>query len=382
MVLRNTLIEDNEINRLRERIGKELRVYQHNTAAAQDSVTWMAYAVGDDNPLWLDAGYAAQTRYGCTLAPPYFLYSVLIPSGALAGGLPGVHSFFGGNEWRFFKPIRVNTPVSASAKLVDVTEKQGAYAGRTVVLTVEATYKDGRGVVLATARGWSLRTEREAARQRGKYAKFPPPAYTPEQSKLIEEICSSRKPRGATLLYWDEVAEGDELPILAKGPLAREDMEAYIAATGSVKSTYYRVKDFRKHPAFYFSDPYTNNWEPVSMVNLYAYAAEAVGIPRPYDMGSQRICWLAHMLTGWMGDDGFLEKLDVKVVRPNLFGETQFCKGKVAGKSVEGERNLVDIDVWCENQHGEKTTVGRASVSLFSKRVVRYWSPDPSPGDV
>ncbi len=130
MVLRNTLIEDIEIDRLKERIGKELRVNLHKTAATQDSITWMAYAVGDDNPLWLNSGYAAYTRYGCTLAPPYFLYSVLIPSGALAGGLPGVHSFFGGNEWRFFKPIRVNTAISASAKLVNVTEKQGAYAGR------------------------------------------------------------------------------------------------------------------------------------------------------------------------------------------------------------------------------------------------------------
>jgi hypothetical protein len=47
--------------------------------------------------------------------------------------------------------------------------------------------------------------------------------------------------------------------MLAKGPLAREYMEAYIAATGSVKSTFYRVKDFRKHPVFYFSDPYTSS---------------------------------------------------------------------------------------------------------------------------
>jgi len=65
----------------------------------------MAYAVGDDNPLWLDAGrIAAQTRYGCTLAPPYFLYSVLIPSGALGGRLAGVHSFSAATSGGFSSP--------------------------------------------------------------------------------------------------------------------------------------------------------------------------------------------------------------------------------------------------------------------------------------
>jgi len=67
------------------------------------------------------------------------------------------------------------------------------------VVTVEATYKDDRGVVLATARGWSLRTEREAARNGESMPSFRPPP-TPRSRATDPRKSVLRGARGATLL--------------------------------------------------------------------------------------------------------------------------------------------------------------------------------------
>ena len=214
----------------------------------------------------------------------------------------------------------MNTRISASAKLIDVTEKKSTYGGRSVIATVEVSYKDQNNSVLAVAKGWSIRVEREAGRQRGKYSGIVPYKYTPDEIKAIEEACLSERPLGETLRYWDDTNEGDELPPVVKGPLCFEDMENFLAATGGTICYASRIQQLRRHPAFFYRDPNTNFWEPVSNVNLYDYVAQAVGIPKAFDLGAQRISWLGHLLTNWMGNDGFLEKLSVKLQLPNLFG--------------------------------------------------------------
>lgn len=368
MVLEGTHIEESQIERLRSRIGIDLRITQFNTEANHRNIERFVRAIGDDNQLWLDAHYARNTFYGCIIAPPTFLYTIVTPSGALAGGLPGIHSFHGGNEWQFFKPIRVNTRISASARLMDVTEKKSTYGGRSVIVTVEVSFKDQNGILLSVGKGWSIRVEREAARQRGKYSGISPYRYTSDEINAIEEACLAEHPLGETVRYWDDTSEGDELPPVVKGPLSFEDMENFLAVVGGTLSYSSRIQQLRRHPAFFYHDPNTNFWEPVSNVNLYDYVAQAVGIPRAFDLGAQRISWLGHLLTNWMGNDGFIEKLYVKLLRPNLFGDTQWCKGKVVRKYTEAEHPLVECDIWCENQRSEKTAAGKAVVRLLSKK--------------
>lgn len=370
MVLNGALISEAQIEELRSRIGIDLRITRFNTEASQRSIERFVRAIGDDNPLWLDPHYARNTFYGSVIAPPTFLYSVVIPSGALAGGLPGVHSFHGGNEWRFFNPIRVNTRISASARLMDVTEKKSTYGGRSVIVTTEVSYKDQNDKLLAICKGWSIRVEREAGRLRGKYARIVPYKYTSAEIDVIEQACLSERPLGETIRYWDETKEGDEFPPVVKGPLSFEDMENFLAVVGGTLCYASCIQQLRKHPAFFYRDPNTNFWEPISNVNLYDYVAQSVGIPRAFDLGAQRISWLGHLLTNWMGNDGFIEKLYVKLTRPNLFSDTQWCRGKVVRKYTEGQHSLVDCDIWCENQRGEKTAIGTAAVRLLSRRLL------------
>jgi hypothetical protein len=70
-----------------------------------------------------------------------------------------------------------------------------------------------------------------------------------------------------------------------------------------------------------------------------------------------------------MGDDGFLKKLNARCILFNVFGDTQFLKGKVAKKYQDGDEYLVEIEIRTENQRGENTMPGHAIVSLPSKSM-------------
>lgn len=370
-VLGGNKIKRSEVERLKSRIGVELRFNQFNEIATQENIRKFVMSIGDDNRMWLDPYYARNTVYGTIIAPPMFLNSVVVPSGALAGGLPGVHSFHGGADWQFFKPMRRNTKIKASARLTDVVEKEKSeMGGHSVIQTVEVSYKDQNDAMLAIAKGWSIRVEREEAIKRGKYSTMAAYKYTTEEINAIEDACVAEKPLGDTIRYWDDVKEGDELPPVIKGPLSIEDMEKYFAAAGGISCYATMINFLRKHPAFFYRDPNTNFPEPMTSVNLHDYAAQGAGVPRAFDSGGQRMSWLGHLMTNWMGDYGFLAKLNVKLIRPNLFGDTQWCKGKVARKYTEGEHFYVDCDIWCENQRGQQTAIGTATVRLLAKQIV------------
>ena len=80
-----------------------------------------------------------------------------------------------------------------------------------------------------------------------------------------------------------------------------------------------------------------------------------------------RTSWIIHYCTNWMGDDGFLWKQSDQTRKFNFHGDTQWVRAKVSGKRREGDLNVVDLEVWCENQRGEVATPGTASVLLPSR---------------
>jgi hypothetical protein len=92
--------------------------------------------------------------------------------------------------------------------------------------------------------------------------------------------------------------------------------------------------------------------------------ARRVGVPAAYDYGPERIAWLGQLLTNWIGDDGFLKRLRVKIKRFNLIGDMTWCHGRVVGARIVDGDGLVDLSVWCEDQRGQVTAEGEATVVL------------------
>ena len=365
-------IDDDGLARLRARIGVELRIWRYNEVAARDAIRHFCDGIGDENPLFRDAGYAAGTRWGSIIAPPCFLYSAHYPMGG-GGGLPGVHGFHAGNEWHWHLPVKDGDAITASEHLTDVVEKRSQMAGRTVITYAEATYRNQRDEVVATALGWSVRAERQALKERGKGRSVTRASYTREELRVIEEAYDREEVRGASPRYWEEVNVGDELIPVVKGPLNMTDMIAFVSGTfggrlagrGGAHGIGLRYR--RHHPAWSYADPETGVVDKPEMVHAAETLAQDIGIPLAYDYGAQRPCWLGHLLTNWMGDDGFLKRLRVEIRGFNMLGDTTWCRGRVIDKRVQGDEHLVDLEVWAENQRRQITAPGQATVVLPSR---------------
>ena len=370
MVLQQGSITDEGIQQLRSRLGGYVRTRQYgtgpwNTEVTRDNIRHYCYGIGDDNPLWLDEEYARKTRWGGVIAPPSFLYSVYWCSGRV-GGLPGVHGFHAGNDWHFIRPMMVGDRVTVQEQFSDIQVKQSEFAKRIVITYSTATYRNQRGEDIARCKGWQVRAERGAARERGKYTGIERHTYTPEELKRIEDETLSEEVRGAEPRFWQDVQVGDQMTPVVKGPLSQGDLLTFVAGTLGGLSHRMALKEFRRHPAWGFRDPHTGALEAIARVHERSEAAQGTGIPAAYDFGCQRMSWLSHAVTNWMGDDGFLKRLYGELRRFNVVGDTTWVRGKVVKKyrdETTGE-HLVDLEIWAENQRKEVTAPGSATVAL------------------
>jgi hypothetical protein len=94
-----------------------------------------------------------------------------------------------------------------------------------------------------------------------------------------------------------------------------------------------------------------------------------------------RETWLIHLCTDWMGDDGWLWKLDCEFRLFNYVGDTQWLRGTVTRHYLaEGGRPAVDLDLRAENQRGQLTTPGHATILLPSRRHGPVRLPEPPGG--
>lgn len=93
-----------------------------------------------------------------------------------------------------------------------------------------------------------------------------------------------------------------------------------------------------------------------------------MGLPYPYDVGTQRHCWQIHHLTNWMGDEGWLKKSDAEYRRFVYLSDVVRITGKVVNKYQDGnDEYCVEIETNAMNQRGEDVMPGTATVVLPSK---------------
>ena len=176
-------ITQDGIERLRNRLGVYYHGIRHVGEISADAIRTYAVGMGERNPLYLDEGYANQTSYGSVIGTPLFLWTVRAPTATNLGGLPGVHSFYGGSEWEYYRPVKPGDVVSTSYRPYDAVEKSSTYAGHMAIQYAQTLYVDEKGDGVAKAKAWSLRTERQAARERDSFRDVEKPKYSPESCK-------------------------------------------------------------------------------------------------------------------------------------------------------------------------------------------------------
>ncbi|MYC30383.1 MAG: acyl dehydratase [Chloroflexi bacterium] len=370
MVLESGRITQEGIDRLRGRLGSYNRPRQYgvglfNEDASRSAIRHFCQGIGDSNPLYWDVSYAQQTKYGTLVAPPCFLYSVYWCSGR-TGGLPGVHGFHAGNDWEWFRPIYMDDKISVQEQFTGLEEKESEFAGRILIQSSVTHYFNQRGEVLGKTRGWQIRAERTAARERQKYT-FEPYQYSRDEILAIQEAVLGEEIRGSNPRWWEDVQVGDALKPVVKGPMSHGDITAFVAGCIGGISHGIQLREMQRHPSWGFTDPNTGAQEAIIRVHDIQEAAESAGLPGAYDYGCQRCCWMGHLLTNWAGDDGFVKKMYVELRRFNVVGDTTWCKGTVTGKREEDGEKLVDLEIWGENQRQQITTKGTATIRLPSK---------------
>ena len=337
-----------------------------------DTIRNFCNGIGELNPLYRDAEYGRNSRYASVLAPPMFpmAYGWI---GRTRWGLPGVHGFYAGNDWEIFRNLRPGDRVGAEERVVGVDVRDSEFSGRLVIQFVEAHFVNQRDELVARVLGWCTRHERKAARDKGKYKDITKHEYTDEAHDAIDKAVLDEDARicGRNIRYWEDVQVGDELPPIVRGPLSMMDTMGFLVGCGRGHTHGVQLKAAVRHPSHFFRNPEAGGGVEYTGIGHHRESvAKDVGVPGIYDYGPQRSSWVASVVTNWMGDAGFLKRVKTELRRFNTMGDSTWCKGKVVKKYIENGYPLVDLEVWAENQRGEKTvTNGAATVILPSKDV-------------
>ena len=135
-------------------------------------------------------------------------------------------------------------------------------------------------------------------------------------------------------VYFEDVKVGDELPPLVKGPIQQIQLTRYAGASG--------------------------DFNPIHQDDEFAKAAGMGGV---FAHGMLSMGFVGQVVTDWAGA-GQIRKLGVRFVGLVRLKDTVTCRGRVLARSSKDGVNLVDLEVWAENQKGDKVVTGKATVAL------------------
>ena len=364
-------ITDAGIEQLRRRMHKEFPIEEPFVRYVNsDSIRHGARAIGDMNPLWVDAAHGKASRYGGNIAPPALLYAVTWGSWDMrrGEGLPGVHGLHAYDRWFYYRPLRDGDTVRATKALVGIDEKKGQYAGRSVMQTREFKYYNQRDELVARCLMAALRTQRHSGKKIGKYMDIGQAKYTEEEIRRIDDDIAAEEVRGKRPRHWEDVSVGDPLQPVVRGPLTVADMISWMMGVGSphVRSGQYWLAYRRQSPKVAVPDPVTGILQAVERVHWDTFMAAEIGMPAPYDYGSQRGAWATHLMTNWAGDDGWVAEVLANYRGMNFLGDTVWIKGEVTDKwrGAKSGIGYVACTIHGINQRGTDIMPGTAVVAL------------------
>ena len=129
----------------------------------------------------------------------------------------------------------------------------------------------------------------------------------------------------------------------------------------------------REHLDHHPTDPETGEYHYRRDWHYEDKMAWEMGMPYAFADGYQNEMVLSHVITNWMGDDGFIKKLAVRDAVLMFHGDVTRIMGKVTKKYVENDEHLVDVEMRSENLDGSLTfNTGVATVRLVSKEDIKY----------
>ena len=139
-------------------------------------------------------------------------------------------------------------------------------------------------------------------------------------------------------LYWEDVQEGQELP-------------PYSHKVGYMELNRFAGANDELVPIHMDPD----------------YAKDVAKLPDVIIMGNLKLAYIANAITDWAGDEGWITKVSVEYRKMDTVNSTITAKGKVTKKFQQDGKNLVEPEIWVENEQGEVTTPASAVLALPSR---------------
>lgn len=360
------------IEESRRLIGQEARDVPPGTGI----VDWLntqrfIEATGDENPLYNDANYGALSANRVMQAPPTFVLAVRTPNanGALYQQPFGFLNFLTSAELEWDDQVYLGNRLSGSLRVTEVRSGH-SWRGRPTAQVVSlAEYRKDDAAPFARARGtvtmYPIRRGGERFIEREIYS------YSDEEIAQLEREMEAEAPRrGRVPRFWDGVSAGDQLPPMVKGPLTLSDLMVWAAAEAKPEKLGGLVhKDLMRMPGRMTTNPSTNwpYWD-FELAREDLQSCTEAGFPGPYGREVMRIALAGHLITDWMGDDGFLRRLSVDLPAPFIYGDTMRLTGRVRDTFTQqhGGRSYgaVEVEIAGVNQLGETILSGSALVYL------------------
>ena len=351
-------------NRIGERIGQDFQPWEAMDArVSRSNIRTWAVLNGDMRPLYTDPEYAADSPWESIIAPPACImaYEQIAPEvDCLPGSLPVLHSA----RLEFVTPVRMNDVVMGASEITSVDDPSKAgLAGRVVStrIVTEVWLETGEPVGNLLL-DWHL-YERGSDAQRALFDNREIHTYEQEDIEALKVEYTQETQRGANPLYWEDTAEGDELPTVLKGPTTRNRHISRVR-----ESWYWGHKQgwdvCRERPELFFRNE-NDAPEPIMATDWDHHRARRWGgLPGALEANSDRPHHLVQLLANWMGDWGYPRVLDLQFPKQNLIGDICRSYGRVKEKRREGDAGIVLLDVWQVNQRGETVTTGHSEVQL------------------
>lgn len=277
------------------------------TITAED-VRAFADAISDTNPIFRDPAAAQLAGFPSIPALPTFVTRFRVPFAE--AGLDPEHSqvLHGEQEYAYARPLYAGDTLAVRHRVASI--RQSGRAGGMAVMTIEALGDAPDGERIVTGRATVI--VRDAPPDAGAGA--------------------AGAPTGGGVKA--RPVEGEAIPILIKY-VTQEQINAYAEVSGD-------------------HNP----------IHINPEAARAVGLDGTIAHGMLSMAFVGQMLTDWAtartDRSGWVARLRVRfqaMVRP---GDTLTCHGVLGPHENERQR----LDVWIDNQAGERIVTGDADVVL------------------
>lgn len=108
------------------------------------------------------------------------------------------------------------------------------------------------------------------------------------------------------------------------------------------------------------------DFNPIHIDPRWAKKVNLLGKGTTIAHGMCTLSFMTSVVTNWSySSGGFLSRLEGKFILPVRPGDTITCRGMVTEKHPRQKgKSFVVVDLWAENQKGEKVAVGKAHVIL------------------